>query len=104
MPQGQFSKVFGFAPQMVQVSRSRSAFARALRSSYSIFFFNNSGSMCVCGRREILGVEERDGVALCRLSGFDVRGSRALCVLSTLEPRSPVAEQSCSLEASLAHR
>jgi len=40
VPQGQFSNVFGFAPHMVQVSRSASALARAFLASYSRCFFS----------------------------------------------------------------
>jgi len=42
VPHGQFSKVFGFAPQIVQVRRSLSAFARALTCSNSRCFFSHS--------------------------------------------------------------
>ena len=45
LPHGQLSKVLGFAPQIVQVSRSLSAFARAFFSSYSNFFLISSGSI-----------------------------------------------------------
>ena len=40
VPHGRFSKVFGFAPQIVQVSRSASALARAFFASYSRCFFS----------------------------------------------------------------
>jgi len=49
VPHGQFSKVLGFAPQIVHVKRSCSAFARAFFSSYSRCFSTYSAFMIVCG-------------------------------------------------------
>ena len=47
VPQGQFSKVFGLAPQIVQVSRSFRAFARAFLASYSFCFSTYSAFICL---------------------------------------------------------
>ena len=49
VPHGQFSKVLGFAPQIVHVKRSCSAFARAFFSSYSRCFSTYSAFMIVRG-------------------------------------------------------